>query len=222
MSLEVSEYLFVRDNRKTGGEELVPGRILWTDAALVAAQFEAARINSESESDVLMFFHLNGTFVQQAASISGVTELTPVNVASEGESEKMDVRSASEKVIVALERRGEPVSAENRECFRLRNPSLDIDVNINGDANCALTDISQTGMAVICGTRYERGTILETYVHYEGLTVEGPARIQSVKELRTGRFRYGLLGIERSMQRNCASLAMAVQRKQLRRLAGRA
>ena len=80
------------------------------------------------------------------------------------------------------------------------------------------------GRLVAAGTKL--GAILPAKLHFEDKQFTGSACIQSIKELITGRTRYGLRSNGRrrgagNLDRGQQKISMVVQRAQLKRQAGR-
>lgn len=218
MSLEAGECIYIRDSEKAT-VELIPARILWAEGGQVVVELEAERFAGEAETDVLIYYTLNRTFMQQAAAVecSGSESLQLISDVEHGsDPERMDVTPDCELLLLSISPQGMPVSAENRECFRTRNRS-DIYLTVNDDSNCRLSDISQTGLAAVCDEVLEVGDIVQVLMKRENVQVSGPARVQSKRRMRNGQFRYGLLCVERAMQNACGRVAMIVQREELRR-----
>ena len=217
MSFNTGECIYIRDSAKTV-TELIPARIVWSQGGKVVVEIEAERLADVDESEVLIYYTIDRTFMQQAAAVEGSgpesEELVGDND-GDVEMQEMDVSPDCELLVLSISPMGTPVSAENRECFRVRNRN-ELSVKLNDIDDALLADISQTGLAVVCDLELEIGDVAQLFLEREDVQVAGPARIQSKRKLRNGQLRYGMLCVERSMQQSCGRLSMMVQRDWLR------
>ncbi len=157
--------------------------------------------------ELLIYFDHNRQFMQQAVKVDAV----------------FDGESGPRFILQTL---GSPMSAEDRQCYRVRTSVTNISISSFGDEpDCPMLDISQTGFAVTSSTSYKIGQVVETKITLEGNVYTGPTSIQSVTELTQGRYRYGVNCVKTSNPVNplvnaIHKLSMSVQRQQLNRLAG--
>ena len=180
---------------------LHPGIVIESDSTSFVGQFEDA-ITPPLESDVNAFCEVNGKFFQQGAAIS---ELRPGNV-------------------IAFRRMGEVVSAESRQTYRVSVASSDFVARIGKRSPCALIDISPEGFAAIVSDRLNLGSVVQVKLEAEGQTLDTPARVQTLKELPSGEFRYGFLVPQKNIAARKALqiISAQMQRLQLKRLRGAA
>ena len=87
-----------------------------------------------------------------------------------------------------------------------------------------MVDVSATGFAVIAGKQYKACDIVEATIRFETETFSGRGRIESIRELSAGRFRYGLhcvdgTATDETLRKGLPQISAAVQRQHLRRLA---
>jgi hypothetical protein len=95
--------------------------------------------------------------------------------------------------------------------------------DVGAEPDCRLLDVSTVGFAVEATKRYEIGQIVPVTLRFEGSEFSGRARVQSVRQLDKGGFRYGLHAIEDKtsggdIQKGQQHISAAIEREQLRRL----
>lgn len=140
---------------------------------------------------------------------------------------KEDGKDKKEKEgpVFVIEPVGDPISAESRQTYRVSTISAGIVARMGNEQGLAVQDLSATGLAVLADKKYPLGHLIEIAVKRGDESCHGQASIQSVRELESGRFRYGLRAIEEdphaqiflaTLQR----ISFAVQREQLKRSGG--
>jgi hypothetical protein len=123
-------------------------------------------------------------------------------------------------MVVVLEVQGNPETADNRACYRVRTATSAIQIRFADRNDCDLMDISQTGFGIISDQQLAEGTVVQAGLPGDGCEITGAVRVQSVRQLRSGRFRYGVTCLEPAAQKACVELTMSLQRERLKRLAG--
>jgi hypothetical protein len=197
-----STFLFVPN--PANQRVLYSGKVLESDAQTVLAEFEKP-IEVESGTDVNLYGEVRGKFHQQGALVSEIRQQQPTP-------------------IIAFTRVGEPVSAENRQMYRVCVVNSGITVRVANHDYCPVVDISPAGIAAIVPGEFRMGWMIELCLKHEGQTVAAMARIQTIKPRPDGKCRYGFL----IPQNNKAARALldkvsiSIQRLQLRRFAGAA
>ena len=119
---------------------------------------------------------------------------------------------------------GEAVSAERRQCYRVSTVMAAMTATFGGEENCPVVDVSATGFAVIAGRQYKATDIVTATVRFESEMFSGQGRIESIRELEAGRFRYGLHCVDgkstnETLRKGLQQISATVQRQHLRRLA---
>jgi hypothetical protein len=197
--------MFLLIPEETNGRILHPGKVIESDAIGFLAEFDAT-IAPAVGSDVNAYGEVRGKFFQQGAKVA-------------------EIRAAEGKCVLAFSRVGDPVSAENRQTFRVSVVSANITAKVGKEKNCPVVDVSPEGFGAIAKTELRVGALVPIEFQHGGHLVSGPARVQTVKRRPDGKFRYGFLatsdrkGQARSSLQQITSL---MQRAQLRRLAGAA
>lgn len=181
---------------------LHPGKVLQSDQATFTAEFEEP-IAPPVDSDVNTYGAVNNKFFQQGAVVTEIIQAGP-------------------NAIIAFKRVGAPVSAENRQTFRVSVVTIGIQSVVDKEKSCHVVDLSPEGFGVIAAREYRRGALVPIAFHHEGLTIESAARVQTIKPRYDKKFRYGFLvsGKTNPAVKQLAQLSSAIQRQQLRRLAG--
>jgi hypothetical protein len=199
--------LFVQHPQKTAERELLPATIIDVNNDIYSIRLENSDVTLEAGSELLLYYDRDREFVQQAARVETVELTTPHLVAA----------------IVLV---GAPVSAESRECYRVSLVLSGLTATFGPEENCQLNDVSITGFSVTASRRYEIGAHVPATLEFEGRSFFGASCIQSVRELRDGRIRYGLHCVNDEkfggfeLQRGLRHIAAAIQRQQMRRLSG--
>lgn len=136
-----------------------------------------------------------------------------------------DKEKEKEGPVFVIEPVGDPISAESRQTYRVSTISAGIVARMGSEQGLQVQDLSATGLAVLADHKYPLGHLVEIAVKRGDESCHGQASIQSVRELESGRFRYGLRAIEEdphaqiflaTLQR----ISFAVQREQLKRSGG--
>jgi len=217
MPLETENFIYLQRDVTVTRTEMLPGRVLWINGAMVAAEVDVVTFPDAAGKKVAILFEDGRRFVTQEAVVEGVIDREAADERSYDDQSRMDLDQDSRPVVVVLKRIGDPVLAESRECYRVRTVPLNVTVNFGSCPECELTDISQTGFAVLSDESFEANSVVEAALPGQDGLVQGHVRVQSVRELRNGRFRYGVAVFGRGMQTACALLATELQRQMIRR-----
>ena len=211
-----SMFLFIPD--ASNERVLHPGKVIESNAQNFVAEFEEA-ITPVVGSDVFAYGDVRGKFFQQAASVVELGQLCGTDVQPE-DSAETGIISVPQ---FAFLRVGEPVSAENRQTFRVSVATSGIVALIGREGLCRVVDLSPDGFGAIVAAEYKLGSLLPVTLNFDGRVIATTARIQTVKARPDGTFRYGFLASEKGTVRNSLEqISMSIQRTQLKRLAGAA
>ncbi len=185
---------------------LHPGTIKEAGECGYTADIEESNLAVEAGQDVFVYYELNRKLVKQAARIEAAMKNAPA-------------------LTIGFQVTGDVVSAECREWFRVSTVLNDLTADFGPESDCRLLDVSSVGFAVEATERYEIGNTLPATLHFEGEHFTGEVRVQSVRELDEGRFRYGLHALADKSSggdlcKGQQQISAAVQREQLRRMAG--
>ncbi len=158
---------------------------------------------------MLVFYEINRCFMQQ-----------PVRVLSVVEKKRDD---AETRIRLELETTGDPISAENRECYRVSCYSADVEAQFGEDPEmCEVLDVSATGFAIFSDAEYTVGQTLQATLYHNGTPVHGTAVVQSYRAFGK-KNRYGLRAVDDErpkFRRDLSRIYLVVQREQWAWLSG--
>ena len=204
LTIDAAFFLQIPGNSKK--RILHPAKIVGFTEGLHTAELEEADLPITAEQEILVFYESNHSFLQQPAWVTDVFEGGP--------------KFMSEFTII-----GEPMSAENRQTYRVSAVMTGLTVELGEEKKCPLLDISSTGFSLIAGETYEIGNIVDAVVRYDGKEHKGTVCVQSIRPLSEGRIRYGLHCVNDpkqpsgGMSTGLQHVSLSLQREQLRRLA---
>ena len=201
--LSVGNAVFLLIPSQSKKRILHPGEVVESGPTTFTAKF-ADPIAPTVDCDVNAFCEVNGKFFQQGAL---VTEIRP-----------------GPPNVIAFRRNGEPVSAETRQSFRISVANEGFTSRVERVRSCSVVDISPEGFAAVVTDRLDLGSVVKIKLDCDAQTVESPARVQSVKDLPTGQFRYGFLvprgnTAARKMLQKISADMQRLQLKRIRRAA---
>jgi hypothetical protein len=202
MLKEESE-VFLQLSRESDERILHAGTATEVTGNLFTAKFKDDELDVFPEQDVAIYYVLHKKFVCRKARILNVFE---------------DENDAN-LLCLDIESTSEISDAESRQSYRVPAGLAEIDVTFGGDEESRLADVSATGFAVISPHSHEIGSDVKVTTEYGGDTTTGYVRIRSKRELRNGKYRYGVHCIEPDLENHVRNICMDVQRSQLRRMA---
>ncbi len=204
LSVDSGFYLHIPEESKD--RILRPAKILGMVDGICTAKLEEEGIQIRDETDVFIYYEIERVFTQQAAHVTAVDneDLCPV---------------------IEFRTTGEPVSVEGRQAFRVSAAATDLTAKLGDQNDCQLLDVSCSGFSVVASAGHSIAKVLDVTLWNEGRAYSGKAVVQSIRELAPGRIRYGLHCAEgRAAQPELLEalriLTLALQREQLRRMAG--
>ncbi len=199
----------------------------------ISVRFVSEPFPFEVGQELLMYFNGKREFMQQVGRIREI-ERSEAPVAPAAAADAVDAAASAELTelqekkegpVVEIEPIGDPISAENRQHYRVSTISAGIEARLGKESNLHVQDLSATGFAVLADEKYALGQVIEVDVRHGDEACHGLVSIQSSRELESGRLRYGLRAIEKdSHARDFLStlqrISLAVQRDQLARTGG--
>ncbi len=158
----------------------------------------------ESGQDIFVYYESSGKFKCQSARIVRVVD-TPSG------------RTFS------FQFAADAVSGEGRRCYRVSTVMAVVTATLGDEENCPVVDVSATGFAVIAAEQYMATDVIDVAVRFEGETFNGRGRIESAREIRVGRFRYGVQCVDgkvtaETLRKGLQHISATVQRQHLHRL----
>lgn len=195
-------YLLVPD--ASNKRVLRAGTVVGSTRQIFVAEMEES-IDVPVGKDVNAFGDVRGKFYQQGAVVTELRQIEP-------------------RSIIAFKRVGEPVSAENRQTFRVCVVAAGIVWRIGEEAKCQVVDICAEGFAAITVKSYELGSLVPVVLSHGGQFVSTPMRVQTVKQRPGGKFRYGFYAPDNKSpaRKVLEQVSAMIQRQHLRRIAGAA
>lgn len=203
--LGIGDGFFIETPAQFTTRILHPAKILGIKDGGYTAEIEEEDVSLEQGAEFLIYFEVRKKFVKQAATIEAVYD---------------DESNPTIKFITV----GEPVSGESRQHYRVSTVMSDLTVTLGGETDCKLLNVSATGFSVLATAHYDNGATVDASVCHEGETFSGRICVQSSQLMAKGRIRYGLhcvdkIGSAGNLETGLRQMTMAIQRKQLRRLA---
>ncbi len=201
--LNIDTEILLKLPNKTSKDSLYTAKIVQIHEGIYTAILKQRDAIVANGVEVLLYYELDREFMQQTARIETAVVQDDITT-------------------IGFRTTGKPVSGERRQCFRVPTLIADLKVKFAGERDCPLVNISATGLGIISENKLYEGYVGAIALYFEDRIYSGEARVQSVRDLEDGRFRYGLLGIESRkggniLQRGMQKISMAVQREQLRR-----
>lgn len=220
--IKAGDRFYVQIPNQSGKRILHPATVVEHDHSKYTAEVEISSPPLEAGNDIIIFFERNGEFMQQSGRIDMVKPSdAPIDDSVDNSSQPDSPMGTA----IGFQLVGEPVSAENRQCYRVSTVMVDLTATLDGEANCDLLDISSSGFSLLSKCEHAYGSIVEVTLNYGQNKYSGQARIQNIIEHPRGVFRYGLHGIEdkkvdNELAKGRQIISMDIQRLQLRRRTG--
>lgn len=201
--MKQDDKVFFRLPKEDAGKQRIlrPATVLAIAEGACTLQLEHPVDVAES-TDAFLHFEEKRKFLQQSVRVLSVDPEKPG--------------------LISLQLQGSPISAESRQAFRVSCLGANIKALIAEEAECDVVDLSVTGFAFYAKSQYEIGRRLRVSLVYDGREYKGYATVQSTRTLNSKMFRYGAHcsdGAGDNLAKSLASLSLAVQSEQLRRLA---
>ncbi|HMN41827.1 MAG TPA: hypothetical protein PKE29_13360 [Phycisphaerales bacterium] len=198
--------VFFRVPKDNNRRVLHPATLVSTGAEGLTAEVGSEGLRVEPSQDLLLYYQVDNKFVQRPICVEGVLE-------SEG------------RRIVSFVTTGDAVSAESRQCYRVATVIAGVTASVGSETRVPVNDVSATGFSIVSGSEYTVGTSVPVTMVHEGKKYTGTACVQSIRELQPGKNRYGLFCLSGkvgggNLAQGLAQISMAMQRAQLRRMAG--
>lgn len=184
------------------------GKTTALEEGIWIAAFDEPDLEVDVDQDVLVYYEIQQKFSKQPARIHAMN-------------------SDEQPPIISFQTTGEPVQAEDRECYRVSATMSEMTVTLDEETDCPLADISATGFGVLSEQTYEIGQSVSVTIAFDGQLYAGTAIVQGIKEIPPPWTRYGLswAGDKNdggNLEEGAHKIGMAIQREQLRRRAGAA
>ena len=200
--LTLEKSLFFAVPEKGRERVLHPATIVSINDDIHTATLERGDLSLEEEQEVLVYYEIERQFLMQPARIEAVTMGDP---------------NPSIGFVLC----GDPVSADQRECYRVPTAFKMLTAAIGPEASCPLVDVSETGFAAIASKTYAIGSQVDVTLRFESKEFTGRAVVASIDAVAEGEGRrYGFycagkLSKSDILARGLRAISLAVQREHL-------
>ena len=220
--IRAGDRFYVQIPNQSGKRILHPATVVEHEDSKYTAEVEVSSPPLEAGNDIIIFFELKKEFMQQSGRIDMIK---PSDEPTDDSVDNSSQTNRFQGTTIGFQLVGEPVSAENRQCYRVSTVMVDLTATLEGEANCHLLDISSSGFSLLSTREHAYGSLVEVTLEYGQNKYSGQARIQNIIEHPRGVFRYGLYGIEdkkvdSELTKGRKVISMDIQRLQLRRRTG--
>lgn len=220
--IRAGDRFYVQIPNQSGKRVLHPATVVEHEDSKYTAEVEVSSPPLEAGNDIIIFFELKKEFMQQSGRIDMIK---PSDEPTDDSVDNSSQTNRFQGTTIGFQLVGEPVSAENRQCYRVSTVMVDLTATLEGEANCHLLDISSSGFSLLSSREHAYGSLVEVTLEYGQNKYSGQARIQNIIEHPRGVFRYGLYGIEdkkvdSELTKGRQVISMDIQRLQLRRRTG--
>lgn len=220
--IRAGDRFYVQIPNQSGKRILHPATVVEHEDSKYTAEVEVSSPPLEAGNDIIIFFELKKEFMQQSGRIDMIK---PSDEPTDDSVDNSSQTNRFQGTAIGFQLVGEPVSAENRQCYRVSTVMVDLTATLEGEANCHLLDISSSGFSLLSTREHAYGSLVEVTLEYGQNKYSGQARIQNIIEHPRGVFRYGLYGIEdkkvdSELTKGRQVISMDIQRLQLRRRTG--
>ena len=220
--IRAGDRFYVQIPNQSGKRILHPATVVEHEDSKYTAEVEVSSPSLEAGNDIIIFFELKKEFMQQSGRIDMIK---PSDAPADDSVDNSSQTNRFQGTAIGFQLVGEPVSAENRQCYRVSTVMVDLTATLEGEANCHLLDISSSGFSLLSLREHAYGSLVEVTLEYGQNMYSGQARIQNIIEHPRGVFRYGLYGIEdkkvdSELTKGRQVISMDIQRLQLRRRTG--
>lgn len=202
---------------------LYPATVLnFRDGAYTAVSTEAVRA-LEVGAECIIFYEIDREFMKHPARLDAFMTCDPEDELTTRD--LIDLPVSDNLCVFGFQTVGDPVSAENRQCYRVSTVMADVTSTIGDEEGCKVLDVSTTGFSVYSSEQYDVGAVLDAKLQFQDKTFSGKVCIQNVIEHFSGKFRYGMYGINNAtgtcdLEKGRQYINMEIQRQQLRRMTG--
>jgi len=204
--LHIGTKMFMQIPDNSGQRILYPATVVEVVDGIITAEFDTPIVAIEAEQEVFVYHDMYQEFMKQSAVVD----------------EHIETETQS---VIRFHTTSEPVSAENRQCYRVSTIIADLVARLGPEEACPLLDVSATGFALFAKHKYNIGNHVEVTLYYEDEEYSGLGCVQSVRTLSKERFRYGFLAVDDkhsqgNLLKGLKVINASAQREQLQRLSG--
>ncbi len=202
MALKEGSRVFLRFDSPSRGRVLQPGIAREIRDSDWTLSFEARHHAVEIGEEKLIYYNQSRLFVQQPVLIEAQSGDGPPFV--------LTVKSI-----------GDAVSVGTREEDRVSTLGAGLTAMIEDENDCAVQDISLSGLAAVCTRKYHVGRCLEIAIRYGDEEFVGQVEVQCIHPVGGGKNRYGLLGVfdtaeGKKLQNGLTRMTLEIQQQRLK------
>ena len=202
----------------------IAARILWCHGCMLGVKIDRRGFEYQVEDQLHLTYNVDGKLITEKALVQGLVESAAENAPPNLEFPVAPLADDAEPVVVILECIPEHVemskAADLRQSRRMDSADLNKLITFADRYDCELQDVSPSGFSVITADEFAIDSIVRAIISDGDETAEGRVRIRNVRALKNGRFRYGVVCLERQIKSLCGVLAMRLHRHQSRTPAG--
>ena len=200
--------VYLRHDDSSGDRVLHAGIIAAMAPDRWTIDFETSEPLLEVGDERLIYYHEIKKFIQRPVQVEGRSEDGPLS-----------------RVVMTFI--GDAVSAETRQEYRISAIDSGLAATLDTEEDCAIQDISISGLGVICRRNHSIGQPLDVTLRYKNDEFSGKMVVQYGRELDVERTRYGLRGLFEAgvgspLRSGLTRMALAVHRQNLQRFSGAA
>ena len=140
--LSPAKNLFVSIPTGSGEQILHPGTVISVEDKIYTVQLEEENLLTKAGQEVLIYYEVERTFMQELAWIENVLQDDP-------------------KAAISLGTSGKPICAESRACYRVPVATKNLSANVGLEKGCKLLEVSQAGFAIIASHSLPKGKLIE-------------------------------------------------------------
>jgi hypothetical protein len=120
---------------------------------------------------------------------------------------------------------GDAVSVDVRQEYRVSAINAELTATLGTEEDCAVQDISMSGLGLVSGRKYSIGQTLDVTLHFEDEDFSGRVVVQCSRPFDGNRTRYGLRGVFDAkggdpLQTGLMRMVTGVHRQHLRHISG--
>jgi hypothetical protein len=192
----------------SGGRLLHPGVIVAMAQDRLTIEFENNGPSIQASDRWQIYYHEFQEFVQRRVQI-----------------EEKSKEGSSLRVVMKVI--GDVVSTNTRQEYRVSTMDAGLTATLDTEADCAIQDISMSGLGLVSGRKYSIGQTLDMTFRFAEEDFSGRVAVQCIRELDGGRTRYGLCALPDdkdgdTLRIGLMRVALGIHREHLRRISGAA
>lgn len=205
-------------------ERSIAARILWCHGAMLGVEIDRRGFECHVEDQLHLTYSDDGKLFTKQVLVRGLVESAADNASPNLEFPVAPLADDAEPVVVVLvfipEHIERPRDVDLRQSKRMNTADLNKLITFGDRYDCELQDVSPSGFSVVTADDFALDSIVRAEISDGGETAEGRVRIRNSLVLKNGRFRYGVVCLERQIKSLCGVLAMRLHRHQSHTPAG--